>query len=47
MRSRVENASVLILLAFAAFTLIKLIIFVIGFFSNVGIDATSMASSLA
>ena len=44
MRNRVANFSVILMLAIATFVMIKLITFFIGFFSNVGIDASAMAS---
>ena len=44
MRNRVANASVAMLLALATFVFIKLIVFFISFFNNVGIDTSAMAN---
>ena len=44
MRNRVESASVVLLLALATFIMIKLIIYLIGFFESVGVDSSAMAS---
>lgn len=44
MRNRVENVSLILFFGLSTFMMIKLIMYMVGFFYTVGIDTTAMAA---
>lgn len=44
MRNRVENVSLILFFGLSTFMMIKLIMYIVGFFYTIGIDTTAMAA---
>jgi hypothetical protein len=44
MRNRIENASLIVFFGLTTFMMIKLLMFIIGFFHTIGIDTTALAA---